>query len=75
MRATNDSTASIETTEFVDEELFDNELTVDNDLIEEGEELFIDAAQIEALKIVIFSLATIIHELGHAIDNGNLINT
>lgn len=39
---------------------------VTNDLTELCKEFLIDAAQIEGLEVIIFSIATIAHELGHA---------
>jgi hypothetical protein len=43
-------------------------------LIELGKELLIDATQIEGLEVVIFSIATIIHELGHAVSAKSLFD-
>lgn len=46
----------------------------DNDLAEKFKEFLIDAAQIESLEFVIFSIATIIHELGHAVSAKSLFD-
>ena len=40
---------------------------IDNELIEECKELFIDVAQIEFIKGIINSIGVITHELGHVI--------
>jgi len=67
------STSSIEDTEFVDEASCMNDSanhsTDSNssyDLANLCKEFLIDAAQIEGLEVIIFSIATIAHELGHA---------
>lgn len=74
---------SIEDAGFGDEYLLnndDNNSSSDDHLIEECkepfikkcEELFIDVAQIEVLELIIFSISTITHELGHAIATESL---
>ena len=64
-----DLTNSIKKSEVVAETLCVDS-GINNDLVDKYKqlfkELFIDAAQIEGLELAIFSISTIVHELGHA---------